>query len=50
MTKPLRLALLAALAITARTVRAQACNVECAEGEACDEEAELCVPVGSFSW
>ncbi len=50
MTKPLRLALLAAFALSAMALRAQACNVECAEGEAYNDEAELCMPVGSFSW
>ncbi len=44
MTKPLRLAL------AAMAVRAQACNVECSEGEAYNDEAELCMPIGSFSW
>jgi hypothetical protein len=50
MTKPLRLALLAAFALAAMVARAQACNVECAEGEAYNDEAELCMPIGSFSW
>ncbi len=50
MTKPLRFALLAAFALAAMAVRAQACNVECSEGEAYNDEAELCMPVGSFSW
>ena len=50
MTKPLRLALLAAIVLAAMAVRVQACNVECAEGEAYNDEAELCMPVGSFSW
>ena len=50
MTKPLRLALLAAFALAAMAIRAQACNVECNEGEAYNDEAELCMPVGSFSW
>ncbi len=48
-TKPLRLALLAAFALAAMAVRAQACNVECSEGEAYNDEAELCMPIGSFS-
>ncbi len=49
MTKPLRFALLAAFALAAMTIRAQACNVECNEGEAYSDEAELCMPIGSFS-
>ena len=49
MTKPLRLALLAAFALAAMAVRAQACNVECNEGEAYNDAAELCMPIGSFS-
>ena len=50
MTKPLRLAVIAVFALAAMVVRAQACNVECAEGEAYNDEAELCMPVDSFSW
>jgi len=49
MPKPLRLALLAAFALAAMAAHAQACNVECNEGEAYNDEAELCMPVGSFS-
>ena len=50
MTKPLRLAIIAAFALAAMAVRARACNAECAEGEACNDEAEPCMPAGSFSW
>ncbi|MFQ5565687.1 MAG: hypothetical protein ACE5EU_04935 [Paracoccaceae bacterium] len=50
MTKPLRLTILLAFTVAAMAARAQACNVECAEGEAYNDEAELCMPVGSFSW
>jgi hypothetical protein len=49
-TKPLRLILLAAFTLASMAVRAQACNVECSEGEAYNDEAELCMPVDSFSW
>jgi hypothetical protein len=49
MTKPLGLALLAAFALAAMTAHAPACNVECNTGEAYDDAAELCMPVGSFS-
>ncbi len=50
MIRPLRLALLLGFALAAMTARAQACNVECNEGEAYNDEAELCMPIGSFSW
>jgi hypothetical protein len=50
MTKPLRLTLLAVFAFAAMAARAQACNVECSEGEAYNDVAELCMPAGSFSW
>lgn len=49
MTKPLGLALLAAFALAAMTAHAPACNVECNTGEAYNDAAELCMPVGSFS-
>ena len=49
MTKPLRLALLAAFALAAMAVRVEACNVECSAGEAYSDAAELCMPIGSFS-
>lgn len=50
MTKPLRLAILTAFTLAVMAGRAPACNVECSEGEAYNDEAELCMPVGSFSW
>jgi hypothetical protein len=49
MTKLLRLALLAAFALAAMTTGVHACNVECNTGEAYNDAAELCMPVGSFS-
>lgn len=49
MTRTLRLTILAAFTLAAMTFRAQACNVECNAGEAYNDEAELCMPVGSFS-
>ena len=49
MIRPLRFALLLGFAISAMTAHASACNVECNAGEAYDDEAELCMPVGSVS-
>ena len=49
MIKPLRLALLSAFVLAAMTAHATACNVECNLGEAYNDAAELCMPVGSFS-
>jgi len=49
MIRPLRFAFLLGFAITAMTAPAQACNVECNTGEAYNDAAELCMPVGSVS-
>ena len=45
----IRLVFLALLAAASLVTVAQACNVDCNEGEAYSDAAELCMPIGSFS-
>ena len=48
-TKPLHLALLVAFIFATTSVSVAGCNVECSEGEAYNDEAELCMPIESVS-
>ena len=45
----IRLVFLALLATASLATAAPACNVECNAGEAYDDEAELCMPVGDIN-
>ena len=49
MIRLLSLILLAAFALSSTTTSVTACDVECKEGEAYNDDEELCMPVGSFS-
>jgi hypothetical protein len=45
----IRLVFLALLAAASLARAASACNIECNAGEAYNDEAELCIPVGDIN-